>query len=66
MDVPTEAAQSIWDPLGALGSFCLGFFTGTSKLQRWEAGGAAGQCVHEESGSWEVYSHCMQLCLLCE
>lgn len=33
MEVPTEAAQSTWDPLGALG-ICWGFFTVTSKLQQ--------------------------------
>lgn len=72
VDVPTEAAQSTWDPLDALG-ICWGIFHWNFKAaagQRREAGGAAGQCLHEESGSWEVYSHCMQqhaeLCLLCE
>lgn len=37
VEVPTEAAESSWDPLGALG-VCWGFFTGTSKLQQATAG----------------------------
>lgn len=37
MEVPTEAAESSWDPLGALG-VGWGFFTGTSKLQQVTAG----------------------------
>lgn len=73
MEAPTEAAQSTWDPLGAL-EVCWIFFPWNLKAaagHSQEAGGAAGHCIHEENVSWEVYSHCMQqqhaeLCLVRE